>query len=212
MLRTSVSSEQRFGGRRDEILISCCLLTMRLHDNDLTSKCLRCTNPSRNLAYIIPACLDQSSGATLTRCSTVQLKGQVSESPWWQHLQRENTYVNMKAHEYLIFWRRSPEDKNNASFKWGPLYEMGSKSYSVLSDFLWSLAFLLNCIIFYLNVRISQPLVLDDDDAFHSSPRSGGCGAERRIWLNLESKKVTVKKKADFTHSLYQESFLISQI
>lgn len=64
-------------------------------------------------------------------------------------------YVNMgkAGHEYLIFRQRSTEDKNNVPFKWGPSLWNRGKSYSVLSDFLWSPVFLLNCIIFYLNVR-----------------------------------------------------------
>lgn len=39
-------------------------------------------------------------------------------------------YVNMGkgAHEYLIFWQCSTEDKNNAAFKWGPLYEIRVKA------------------------------------------------------------------------------------
>ncbi len=47
------------------------------------------------------------------------------------HLQRGNTlYVNKRkaAHECLIFWQCSTEDKNNASFEWGPLYEIGVKA------------------------------------------------------------------------------------
>lgn len=45
--------------------------------------------------------------------------------------EKKNTlYVNMgkATHEYLIFWQRSTEDKNNAPFKWGPLYEIGVKA------------------------------------------------------------------------------------
>lgn len=45
--------------RGDEIFISCCLLTMKLHDNGLTFKCLRCSNPKGNLPYIISACFIQ---------------------------------------------------------------------------------------------------------------------------------------------------------
>lgn len=79
------------------------------------------------------------------------------QCPWKRHTYSEkNTlYVNMgkAGHEYLIFRQRSTEDKNNVPFKWGPSSWNWGKSYSVLSDFLWSPVFLLNCIIFYLNVR-----------------------------------------------------------
>lgn len=107
---------------------------------------------------------------------------------------KKSLYVNMgKAdHEYLIFCQCSTEDKNNASLQVRTSLWNQGKSYSVLSDFPWSRAFLLNCIIFYLNVRI-----------WLSAAGVGwwlrlftACGdqvkavssATNRIWLNLETK------------------------
>lgn len=95
-------------------------------------------------------------------------------------------------YEYLIFCQCSTEDKNNASLQVRTSLWNQGKSYSVLSDFPWSRAFLLNCIIFYLNVRIWLsaagvgwwPRVFtacrDQVKAVSS--------ATNRIWLNLETK------------------------
>lgn len=59
-------------GRTDEIFISFSLLTIKLHDNGLTFKCLGSENPKGNLPYIISACFIQCSNAKATQALEIQ--------------------------------------------------------------------------------------------------------------------------------------------